>query len=149
MQMPCRLSHSAWHLFRRSNSADVYWTSGAPEEIRTPDPQIRSLLLNQGSPLLCSSRSAARMEPHRDGGPAAPHDCFQRLHSWRSMFGGQSHFLFALFGQSRRGRAILCILLPRRYSLYAGRQECFRSVQITRSADPFAPSAELIAFRPV
>jgi hypothetical protein len=75
--------------------------TGAPEEIRTPDPQIRSLLLNQGSPLLCSSRRAARMEPHRDGGPAAPHDCFQRLHSWRSMFGGQSHFLFALFGQSR------------------------------------------------
>ena len=43
MQMPCRLFYSAWHLFRRSNCADVYWTSDAPGEIRTPDPQIRSL----------------------------------------------------------------------------------------------------------
>ena len=44
MRMPCRFSYSAWHLFRRSNCADVYWTTGAPEEIRTPDPQIRSLV---------------------------------------------------------------------------------------------------------
>src|SRR6266480_1424917 len=44
MQMPCRLFYSAWHLFWRSNCSDVYCTFGAPEEIRTPDPQIHSLV---------------------------------------------------------------------------------------------------------
>ena len=30
--------------FLAFKSLDVYWTFGAPEEIRTPDPQIRSLV---------------------------------------------------------------------------------------------------------
>ena len=41
MQMPCRLFSSAWQLFERSNYCVISWTFGAPEEIRTPDPQIR------------------------------------------------------------------------------------------------------------
>jgi hypothetical protein len=44
MQMPCRLFCSAWHLFWHANCSDIYWAFGAPEEIRTPDPQIRSLV---------------------------------------------------------------------------------------------------------
>src|SRR5450830_965563 len=45
MQMPCRLFCSAWHLFWHANCSDIYWAFGAPEGIRTPDPQIRSLVL--------------------------------------------------------------------------------------------------------
>ena len=120
-----------------------------PERFRTPDPQIRSLLLNQGSPLLCSSRRAARMEPHRDGGPAAP-----MIASGASILGvrcsGGKAISYSPYSVSLEEAALSSAsLLPRRYSLYAGRRECFRSVQIARSADPFAPSAELIAFRPV
>jgi hypothetical protein len=43
MQMPCRLFHSAWRHFRRATYALTYWTFGAPEEIRTTYPQIRSI----------------------------------------------------------------------------------------------------------
>src|ERR1019366_8654120 len=43
MQMPCRLFCSAWHLFWHANCSDIYWAFGAPERIRTADPQIRSL----------------------------------------------------------------------------------------------------------
>jgi hypothetical protein len=42
MQMPCRLFYSAWHLLWRANYSDICWSYGAPGEIRTHDPQIRS-----------------------------------------------------------------------------------------------------------
>jgi hypothetical protein len=42
MQMPCRLVYSAGHTFFRLYCSDNYWTSGAHEEVRTPDLQIRS-----------------------------------------------------------------------------------------------------------
>jgi hypothetical protein len=45
MQMPCGFYYSAWRTFWRASYYGVYWISGAPEEIRTPDPQIRSLVL--------------------------------------------------------------------------------------------------------
>jgi hypothetical protein len=40
------LSHLYGHfgLVRRASYYGVYWVSGAPEEIRTPDPQIRRLM---------------------------------------------------------------------------------------------------------
>jgi hypothetical protein len=46
MQVPCRIFYSAWHLLWRANCSDIYWAFGAPGEIRTPDPQIRSLSLD-------------------------------------------------------------------------------------------------------
>jgi hypothetical protein len=43
MQMPCRFFHSAWQ-FYTSLFLNVFSDNyGAPEEIRTHDPQIRSL----------------------------------------------------------------------------------------------------------
>jgi hypothetical protein len=44
MQIPCRLFHSAWYVNRRAKSSGKDWSYGAPAEIRTPDPQIRSLV---------------------------------------------------------------------------------------------------------
>jgi hypothetical protein len=43
MQMPCRFICSAWRTFWRASYCGFHWVSGAPEEIRTPDPQIRSM----------------------------------------------------------------------------------------------------------
>jgi hypothetical protein len=45
MQMPCSQIHSAWQLLRFQDYAVICVACGAPGEIRTPDPQIRSLAL--------------------------------------------------------------------------------------------------------
>src|ERR1700674_975213 len=45
MQMPCRRFRSAWHLLPLQINSYSAMSYGAPEEIRTPDPQIRSLVL--------------------------------------------------------------------------------------------------------
>jgi len=42
MQMPCRFFGSAWQLLRFKDYGVICLACGAPEEIRTPDPQIRS-----------------------------------------------------------------------------------------------------------
>jgi hypothetical protein len=44
MQMPCRFFGSAWQLLRYKDYGVICLACGAPEEIRTPDPQIRRLL---------------------------------------------------------------------------------------------------------
>jgi hypothetical protein len=46
MQMPCRFFHSAWQFQFSLFSNLLSGIYGAPEEIRTPDPQIRSLVLS-------------------------------------------------------------------------------------------------------
>jgi hypothetical protein len=46
MQIPCRFFGSAWQLLRFQDYAVICLACGAPGEIRTPDPQIRSLLLD-------------------------------------------------------------------------------------------------------
>jgi hypothetical protein len=45
MRMPCRFFGSAWQLLRYKDYGVICLACGAPEEIRTPDPQIRSLAL--------------------------------------------------------------------------------------------------------
>ena len=42
--MPCRIFHSAWQCDPLLICVRKYCRFGAPEEIRTPDPQIRSSL---------------------------------------------------------------------------------------------------------
>jgi hypothetical protein len=64
MQMPCRLVYSAEHTFFRLYCSDIYWTSGAHGEIRTPDLQIlSSVALEHGGliePLLAIPHRMAR-----------------------------------------------------------------------------------------
>jgi hypothetical protein len=58
MQMPCRLFHSAWHTFWRLNCAVICWTFGAPEGIRTADPQIAAPILIRQLPLMTAANAA-------------------------------------------------------------------------------------------
>ena len=44
MQMPCGLFYSAWQFSCLGIIIESLKAYGAPEEIRTPDPQIRSQL---------------------------------------------------------------------------------------------------------
>src|SRR5580700_7298478 len=75
MRTPCRFFYSAWRTFRRPRYNGVYWVSGAPEEIRTPDPQIRSLMLYLVELRALGARpvGAGRDCAEHGSGPARPH----------------------------------------------------------------------------
>jgi hypothetical protein len=72
-QLPCSLFYSAWQFSAPATYSNDYWTFGAPGEIRTPDPQIRSLRVKS---------TFGTMLTNKPGGIKAS-ECNSRLSAFR------------------------------------------------------------------